>query len=75
MMTDYEGYLHDLGLLLKELAIEAKQKASDGGSDFSVGYLAGFHRVISLMQQQGEAFHIPMSAIGLEGIDPDDDLV
>lgn len=37
--------------------------------------MAGFHRVISLMQQQAEAFDIPFEGIGLDGIDPGEELV
>jgi len=44
-------------------------------TDFSTGYMAGFHRVVSLMQQQAEAFDIPLEEIGLQEIDADEDLV
>ncbi|MDQ3262395.1 MAG: hypothetical protein M3Y59_01865 [Myxococcota bacterium] len=71
----YRNYLHDLGILIKEMALEAKVKAAASGDSFDVGYMAGFHRVVSLMQQQGEAFGVPMKAIGLDGIDPDQELV
>lgn len=71
----YSDYLRDLGVLTKELALEAKQQARDNDTDFSVGYMAGFHRVVSLMQQQADAFGIPLESIGLNGIDPDEDLV
>lgn len=73
--TAYQDYLKDLGVLIKELALEAKQKVADNGSDFSVGYMAGFHRVVSLMQQQADAFGIPIEDIGLNGIDADESLV
>lgn len=71
----YQNYLKDLGVLIKGLAFEAKQEAEDKGTDFSIGYMAGFHRVVSLMQQQAEAFNISIEDIGLDGIDADDDLV
>lgn len=73
--TTYQNYLRDTGLLIKELALEAKQQAGEKGSDFSIGYMAGFHRIVSLMQQQAEAFDIPFEEIGLDGIDADEDLV
>lgn len=73
--TVYQNYLKDLGVLVKELALEAKQQAADKGTDFSTGYMAGFHRVVSLMQQQAEAFDIPFEEIGLDKIDADEDLV
>jgi len=73
--TIYQNYLKDLGVLIKELALEAKREAAEKGNDFSIGYMAGFHRVVSLMQQQAEAFGIPVKEIGLDGIDANDDLV
>jgi hypothetical protein len=74
-MTVYEDYLHDLGLLIKEMALEAKETARTTESDFAVGYMAGFHRVVSLMQQQAEAYGIPLKELALDGIDPDSELV
>lgn len=73
--TVYQDYLEDLGFLIKEMAFEAKNKAIENGTDFSIGYMAGFHRIVSLMQQQAEAFGIPFEKIGLDGIDADKDLV
>ena len=70
-----EDYLRDLGVLIKELALDAKRQARDTGTDFATGYMAGFHRVVSLMQQQADAFGISAESIGLHGIDPDEDLV
>ena len=59
----FENYLHDLGTLIKEHAREAKeQKASFQGSsaqDYDSGYLMAWYEVVSLMQQQAEAFGIP----------------
>jgi len=71
----YQNYLQDLGLQLKEMALEAKDKASTSGAAFDTGYMAGFHRVVSLMQQQAEAFGLSLESIGLDGIDADEDLV
>ena len=71
----YQDYVKGLGVLIKELALEAKQQAVEKGTDFSTGYMTGFHRVVSLMQQQAEAFNISLEAIGLDGIDADEDLV
>lgn len=74
-MTVYQDYLRDLGIIIKEMAFEAKKKANDSGTDFFIGYMAGFHRIVSLMQQQAESFGIPFEHIGLDGIDADEDLV
>ena len=67
----YKYYLLDLGVLLKEMALEAKKRQT---GEFEMGYVSCFHRVLTLMQQQAEAFGIPLKEIGLEGIDPDVDL-
>jgi hypothetical protein len=71
----YENYAHDLRTLIRELALDARQAAKDRGSDFSVGYVAGFHRVVSLMQQQAMAFGIPLEKLALDNLDPDAELV
>lgn len=73
--TVHYNYLRDLGTLIKEYALEAKEEKEKSGSAFDTGYVAGFHRVVSLMQQQAEAFGISLGDIGLEGIDPDRDLI
>jgi broad specificity phosphatase PhoE len=74
-MSIYENYLRDLGDLLREIAQAAKQNHEQTGTDFTAGYLSGLHRTVSLMQQQAEAFGIPLEKIKLDGIDPDQDLV
>lgn len=71
----YKNYLHDFGALLKEYALEAKKISDSKGTEFSTGYVSGFHRVVSLMQQQAEAFEIPFEEIGIDGIDADEDLI
>ncbi len=73
--TVYKDYLHDLGILIKEYAIEAKKKSDDSLSDFDAGYLSCFHRIVSLIQQQADAFDIPYHEIGISGIDANEDLV
>ena len=74
----FKNYLHDLGTLVKEHAREAKeQKASSEGSssqDYDSGYLIAWYEVVSLMQQQAEAFGIPFESLDLHDIDPDKDL-
>ena len=74
-MTIYKNYVHDLGFLIKEMALEARKTAKQTDSDFAIGYMAGFHRVVSLMQQQAEGFGIPLEELALDGIDPDTELV
>ena len=74
----YKDYILATNELLLEFAREAKQKADSSrgkmGGDFDSGYLMGFHRVVSLMQQQAEAFGLETSDIGLGAIDANRDL-
>jgi len=74
----FEHYLFDLGGLVKEYAlaaVEERQKQEDPASlEFYEGYILGFHRIMSLMQQQALAFGIELKDLQLEGIEPDRDL-
>jgi len=75
----FEHYLFDLGRLVREYAlaaVEERQKQEDSASlEFYEGYILGFHRIVSLMQQQAVAFGIELKDLQLEGIEPDRDLV
>jgi len=56
--------------------VEERQKQEDSASlEFYEGYILGFHRIVSLMQQQALAFGIELKDLQLEGIEPDRDLV
>jgi len=76
----YKYYLRDLGNILKERALEAKQisakEARDSdGYHFETGRLMAFNEVISIMQQQALGFQIPFEELDLHDIEPDRDLV
>ena len=75
----FKHYLFDLGRLVKEYAlaaVEERQKQKELASqEFYDGYVLGFHRIVSLMQQHALAFGIELKDIQLEGIEPDRDLV
>jgi hypothetical protein len=72
----YALYLKDLGTLVKEYALEARNdyKKAKGSHDeqFKAGYLMGYHRFITLMQQQAEAFDIPLYEISMNDISEKD---
>lgn len=71
-------YLRDLGVLLKEKALEAKEESRTAPEDeraFALGRLMAFHEVISLMQQQAQAFGIALEELGLDDIQPEKDLL
>lgn len=71
----YENYLKDLGLIIKKMALEAKKDDLKKKTEYSNGYLMGFHRVVSLMQQQAKGFNITLEEINLKDLDADKDLV
>ena len=68
-------YVLDLGALLKQEALDAKARAvaATGSSDhqFELGRVFGYYEVLSLMKQQAETFGIPLTALSLEGFNPD----
>ena len=74
----FKYYLFDLGRLVREYAlaaVEERQKQKDPSSlEFYEGYILGFHRIVSLMQQHALAFGIELKDLQLEGIEPDRDL-
>ncbi|MCG9739576.1 hypothetical protein L1D32_15540 [Shewanella insulae] len=69
----YKNYLCDLGTITKDYAREAVDdyKAAKGttSEEYKTGYMMGFHRFITLMQQQAESFDIQLKEIGLDDID------
>ena len=75
----YKHYLLDLGLLLKEDALEAKAQLEHYRGTKDEAYFAGglltYYRIISLMQQQAGAFGIPLEDLHLADIRPDRDLL
>lgn len=71
-------YLQDLGRLLRDVALRTKKEAdSASGADreFALGRLMAMHEVISLMQQQADAFGLAIADVGLDGINPERDLL
>jgi hypothetical protein len=75
----HEDYLFDLGLLIKERALEARRQRDESpqGSperEFQSGRVLAFNEVISIMQQQAEGLGIPLTDLRLEDIVPDRDL-
>lgn len=76
----HKNYLQDLGQLIYELGIEAKEKRDqlDEGTEkylLQTGRLQAFLEVISLMQDQAQAFDIPLEDIKLSEIDPYRELI
>ena len=77
--VQWQNYLIDLARLVKEYALEAVEEREKHRNkptqEFYDGYVLGFHRIVSLMQQQAIAFDIDLKEIQLDSIEPDRDLV
>ncbi len=72
-------YLRDLGGLVKELARAAKGEleGATAGEDraYAQGRLMALHEVVSLMQQQADAFGLSYRDLSLDDVDPERDLL
>ena len=76
--SKYQLYLYDLGLLIKENALKVKDKAKTSEADdrkFLRGIVFGYAEVISLMQQEAQAFGIGLDELRLGDFDSERDLV
>jgi hypothetical protein len=71
----YENYLRDIGTLLREEAIRAKGSPNASEPEFQAGVRFAYVSVLSMMQSQARAFNIPLDKIGLEGLDPETELL
>lgn len=72
-----DNYLRDLGGLLKadwEASERALELAAPQQKQYEAGLNRAYRRVLELMLQQAEAFELPLSSIGLGGMDRDKDL-
>lgn len=72
-------YLRDLGDLVKELARAAKAERDESlaGEDraYAQGRLMALHEVVSLMQQQADAFGLSYEDLRLGDVDAERDLL
>ena len=77
-MTTHANYLRDLGYLIREAGEQARKDtvaANESDRPFQQGRLMAYHEVLSLMQQQAEAFQLPLEELALDGLDPERDLI
>jgi len=74
-----KNYLRDLSFLVIEKALDAKRVAETSRDsdryDYDLARSMAFYEVVSLMQQQAEAFGIPLDEIGLNNLDPEKHLL
>jgi hypothetical protein len=75
----HKNYLFDLGNLLRDQALEAKERRQQArGTDneaFESGRATAYYEVMSLLVSQAESFQLPIEDLHLEGLDPDRDLL
>jgi hypothetical protein len=75
----YRNYLMDLGFLLRERALEAKDRRDHmrdtSSGPFQQGRAMAYYEVVSLMLNQCVAFGLDPSDLRLEGLEPDRDLL
>jgi hypothetical protein len=68
-------FLLDLGLILGESAVQARQRATEARGTPEEAYEEGramaYHEVASLLLTRAAAFGLPPEALRLEGFDPD----
>ena len=79
-MSDiHANYLADLGFLLRQQAIAARDAsvAASGTEDaaYETGRVMAYHEVMSLVVSQAEAFQLPLKDLRLDGFDPEGDLL
>jgi hypothetical protein len=74
MADTHALYLKDLGQILREQALEARKHADDG-TEYDQGQRFAYYSVLSLMQQQAEAFGLPFDELSLDGLDPERDIL
>lgn len=79
MSDTLRNYVRDLGVLLRQRALDAKldrdASVDCDDEDLKLGRLMAFYEVLSLMVEQAAAFGVDPEAIGLDGFDPEAELL
>jgi hypothetical protein len=75
----YAYYLRDLGYLVREAGEQTTGEVAGAktpeDTTFEKGRQMAYVEVLSLMQQQADAFGIPVEELCLDGLDPENDLL
>jgi uncharacterized protein (DUF3084 family) len=71
----HANYLRDVGLLLKERALQAQRDRVQAPSEFEDGRVMAYYEVISLLRNEAETFGLGPDDLQLHDIDPDRDLI
>jgi hypothetical protein len=75
MAEIHQNFLLDLGTLLRERAVEARDLAKTSPNEFQEGVAHAYYEVMSLIESQAEAFGLPPVDVALGGFDVDDELL
>lgn len=75
MSSKHCNYLLDLGSLLRERAIAAREKAAHSSDDFDLGAAHAYYETLSLLENQAIAFGLPAEDVGLKDFDVDRELL
>ena len=78
MSDTHKHYLRDLGLLIREQALQSRKDADTAAADdmpFQLGQNMAYYAVTSLMLQQAAAFDLSPDDVGLADLSPDHDLL
>lgn len=71
----YALHFRDLGTVLKERALEARQQRDTERTDFQSGRLMAYHEVISTMRNQADVFDLSPEDLNLHDVDLDRDIL
>jgi hypothetical protein len=69
-------YLRDLGSLIRELASKARDIAgADPHDDYAQGQVFAYYEIVTVLLNQAAAFGLSPADIGLDGFDPERELL
>ena len=75
MAALHQNFLLDLGTLLRERAVAARDRARENSSEFQCGVAHAYYEVMSLIESQADSFGLPLEDAGLKGFDVDKELL
>lgn len=75
MATIHQNFLLDLGTLLRERAVAARDRARLGPEEFQGGVAHAYYEVMSLIESQADSFGLPLEDLGLTGFEVDKELL
>lgn len=74
-----QDFIRDLGQLLRERALDAKldrdAAVDSADEDLKLGRLMAFYEVLSLIEEQADAFGLDRADVGLRAFSADRDLL